>query len=338
MVPHAGGGPARSASAAELGGTVAREVILSEAPFRMFEEVALKSKVRVLDDADAVLQASRDAGIGAEHDELRLACLGKVVQVIRKDPGDGTVKCSAPLIGKVWFPVSALCPTSADKAGSDRARHARAAREVDGPEGDLPSLAAPCSTAAAWSAPAPTLAPAAPAFRCAPAPAAAPTAAAAFTATVAAPWTAAPQPAPAAPQASTLPATSVDAAVAALAAALGAPSAAVLAGPCAGLPQVAGLLGAAQPQQRLALPPPPVLLPPPGGAAGAPPEVRAFLPEWDPRTLACTTFSQYSGIHAGPGAAPSCVWQQGVPPPKGDTWQRMEALWAHHRSIWTSLN
>lgn len=96
-----------------------------------------------------------------------------------------------------------------------------------------------------------------------------------------------------------------------------------------------------------ALPPPPVLFPP-GGAQGLPPGVVRVLPQWEPWMLSCGTFAEFCarspaagagaampggyGAAAGYAGAHTSMWWQG-----GGVRERLEALWAHHRSVWTAV-
>ncbi|CAK0907450.1 unnamed protein product, partial [Prorocentrum cordatum] len=87
------------------------------------------SPLQVLDDAGAVLQACRDAGVGTENDNQRVMALGQVVTVLQTDPSDDTVKCAVPSIGSVWFPLAALAP-AADACGGGGAKAAAERQEA----------------------------------------------------------------------------------------------------------------------------------------------------------------------------------------------------------------
>merc|ERR1719215_263211 len=55
-----------------------------------------------------MIAACRQAGIAPKHDAMRLSAVGLAVSVLGKDPSDNTVKCNAPSVGNMWFPINAL--------------------------------------------------------------------------------------------------------------------------------------------------------------------------------------------------------------------------------------
>lgn len=72
------------------------------------KQVEIGGTLYVLDDADAVLAACREAGIGMEHDRHRVEAVGMAVCALGKDPSDKTVKVNVPALGNMWFALGAL--------------------------------------------------------------------------------------------------------------------------------------------------------------------------------------------------------------------------------------
>jgi len=85
----------------------------SQVSFQRLSDVDVGSTVQVLIDVVTVLQACRKAGIGQANDQQRIATLGKIGTVLKKDPRDDTVKISLPPpLGILWYPVAALMPVT----------------------------------------------------------------------------------------------------------------------------------------------------------------------------------------------------------------------------------
>merc|ERR1712039_120525 len=95
---------------------------------------------------------------------------------------------------------------------------------------------------------------------------------------------------------------------------------------------------AAVPASLRHLLPPPVFFPPPVARSAEPaPEIRALVPEWEPWMLGCSNFSAYSS--RSPGLAEVPTFTSGISPfgRAENVQDRMNALWANHCRIWTSV-
>lgn len=87
-------------------------------PLRSQDEVSIGSLVKVLPDAEEVLEACEAAGLEAALASTWEACAGQEAVVLAEDLVDSTLECRVPGVGDVWLPVGAL--TRAAAGSSDR--------------------------------------------------------------------------------------------------------------------------------------------------------------------------------------------------------------------------